>query len=82
MILICCRRETWRAEGVGGFFKGSPPMPPLSCQRHLRPAPNNKRRWACFAGWTAASARNIPVLIVQYQIFERIRLLLGIGAFA
>ena len=46
--------ETWRSEGIGGFFKG----------------------------WTAASARNIPVLLVQYQIYERIRLMLGIGSFA
>lgn len=35
-----------------------------------------------FNGWTAAAARNVPVLLVQYQIYERIRLLLGMGAFA
>jgi hypothetical protein len=49
-----CMLETWRSEGVSGFFKG----------------------------WTAASARNVPVLLVQYQIYERIRLMLGIGSFA
>jgi solute carrier family 25 uncoupling protein 27 len=35
-----------------------------------------------FTGFTAAAARNVPVLLVQYQIYERIRLLLGMGAFA